>query len=560
MNPPRILLVALAAATLPGTSPAQTFAPFNTRVACQTIAPGYQFEAPGKDKLVETTDRIHELGSDAIKVEMSSRVTTRYGVSLSGVSTLAQMLNLPSFQHLFTKGFQTFVVWAYPLTVSDSFWLNGVTAGEQTAHYNEIYDLVVAMRNSPALAGTTVMLGHWEGDNWLGTSSGADPGATAINGMKDYYRLRQNAVNAARAATPSSTVAVYHYAEVNAVLQTQWNPGWVTVSHNVLDDPTVQVDLISYSCWEASTVQPFNASYLTWSLSDIESHAHFTSAFPGAKKVYLGEFGFPRVWDATTFSTEIEQRDQCRAVIKTAVGWGVPFTFYWQLYNNETTPLQRGFWLIDDTNVKQLVWHDHHDFLGKANTFKNQYRYWLARNPDNSAFGSFAGGYDTFNASNQLNTILDSAEHASLKTNAQYLSLLFSDLLNAANAPADPDYAGYLAQLAGGTPRSVVLNNMLNSPRFEALVEDTEFARHLYLKTLGRATVDEGGAEFQATLTQLGSTARSAVWRAFLNSPEYHAKELDLRAIQNATDPAVTGKQFFDLTFPSRVEEWRRHE
>ena len=401
---------------------------------------------------------------------MSSRVTTRYGVSLSGVSTLAQMLNLPSFQHLFTKGFQTFVVWAYPLTVSDGFWLNGVTAGEQTAHYNEIYDLVVAMRNSPALAGRTVMLGHWEGDNWLGTSSGADPGATAINGMKDYYRLRQNAVNAARAATPSSTVAVYHYAEVNAVLQTQWNPGWVTVSHNVLNDPTVQVDLISYSCWEASTVQPFNASYLTWSLSDIESHAHFTSAFPGAKKVYLGEFGFPRVWDATTFSTEIEQRDQCRAVIKTAVGWGVPFTFYWQMYNNETTPLQRGFWLIDDTNVKQLVWHDHHDFLGKANTFKNQYRYWLARNPDNSAFGSFAGGYDTFNASNQLNTILDSAEHASLKTNAQYLSLLFSDLLNVANAPADPDYAGYLAQLAGGTPRSVVLNNTLNSPRFEALV------------------------------------------------------------------------------------------
>ena len=141
-----------------------------------------------------------------------------------------------------------------------------------------------------------------------------------------------------------------------------------------------------------------------------------------------------------------------------------------------------------------------------------------------------------------------------------HLSLLFSDLLNVANAPADPDYTGYLAQLAGGTPRSAVLNSMLTSPRFAALVGNTEFARHLYLKTLGRASVDEGGAEFQATLTQLGSTARSIVWRNFLSSPEYHAKELDLRAIQTATDPSITGKQFFDLTFPSRVEEWRRHE
>lgn len=560
------LVIALNALFLACLSAAD-YATFNTRVGTQTFAPAYQFESGTKNKLIETTDRIQELGSDIIKFEMSSRVNSTYGVSVSGISNLTQQFNSTSYQNVFGRPFQTFVVWMFPFTVNslNNHWKDGYSSGESTSEYTEVYNLVVAMRNSPALAGKSILLGHWEGDNCLTNGTGGDPGSTAIDGMKAWYKNRQQAVEAAKAATPSSTVQIYHYAEVNTVLQTQWNTGLFTVCKNVLNDPTVTIDLVSYSCWDTCTVVPWNDSYMQYSLDHINGLVHFTSAFPGAKKVFIGEQGLPRYHsDGSAWFTEAQQRDQSRALVRKCATWGCPYVLYWQMYNNGVTgSVQHGFWMIDNTlpmGTKQLVWYDHQDFMGKSHTLKNMYRYWLLRNPDDTGFQSFAGAYDTFNASTQLNVVIDSTEYAGLLTNPQYLSFLFQKLLNVANAAADPDYAGYLAQLTGGTPRSTVLNNMLNSTRFKGLISDVEFANYLYLGTLKRASVDTGSAEFLATVSQLGTTPRATVWRNFLNTSEFFTKELDLRSLNQAGDDTVATKQFFRLSFPGAVSAWSLYD
>ena len=563
----RLATVTVLAAALntvfPASPNAADYAVFNTRVGTQTFAPAYQYEGGTKNKLIETTDRIQELGSDIIKFEMSSRVNSTYGVSVSGIGTLVQQFNSPSYQDVFGRPFQTLIVWMFPFTVNslNNHWKDGYSSGESANEYAEVYDLVLAMRNSSALAGKTVLLGHWEGDNCLTNGTGGDPGSTAIDGMKAWYRNRQQAVEAAKAATPSSTVRIYHYAEVNTVLQTQWNPSLFTVCKNVLNDPTVTIDLISYSCWDTCTVVPWNDSYMQYSLDHINGLVHFTPAYPGAKKVFIGEQGLPRFHpDGTPWFTEAQQRDQSRALIRKCLTWGCPYVLYWQMYNNGVTgSVQDGLWMIDNTppmGVKQLVWYDHQDFMGKAHALKNMYRYWLARNPDDTGFQTMAGAYDTFNASTQLNMIVDSSEYSAMLSNVQYVSFLFQKLLNVANAVVDPDYATYLAQLTGGTPRSTVLNNMLNSTRFKNLISDVEFARYLYLGTLRRASVDTGSAEFLATVAQLGTTSRATVWRNFLNSPEFFTRELDLRGLNQIGNETVAAKQFFRLSFPGAASDW----
>jgi hypothetical protein len=144
---------------------------------------------------------------------------------------------------------------------------------------------------------------------------------------------------------------------------------------------------------------------------------------------------------------------------------------------------------VDATNAKQQSWFEHQDLMGKSHVLKNQTRFWLDRNPAESEFNTFANSYDTFQASTQMNTVLNSLSSARY-TNAQYLTLLFQKLLNVGDPTSDADYISYLGQLNTGTARSSVLDSILNSTRFSNLISAQVFADHLYLRTLKRATID----------------------------------------------------------------------
>jgi hypothetical protein len=53
---------------------------FNVRGGAQTFSPLYGFEQPAKTRLVETAERIHEMGSDVIKLGLFESAFAGYNL------------------------------------------------------------------------------------------------------------------------------------------------------------------------------------------------------------------------------------------------------------------------------------------------------------------------------------------------------------------------------------------------------------------------------------------------------------------------------------------------
>lgn len=558
----RVILAAIVA--LPVAAFAADYAPVESRAATQTFAIRYSFSTT-QTKLLETASAIYGMGSDTIKFDMSAAAFGSTGYSLpsnpNDYPTLRAMAeNEPSYRQLFDMPFHTYIFWTNVRSIPNSsyysYWRDGLSASEAQAEYAEIRELCEYLLNHYNGTGKTFLLGNWEGD-WAvrnGYDANSNPSSTAVQGMIDWLRNRQKAVEDARAAVSNSDVKVLHYCEVNLV--NAWEQGWtkpwqVTVHKDVI--PHVAIDMVSYSAYECCHILDPNLPFPGWLLQDlsaIESKTTFTAAAPYGKKVFIGEYGATTTAGTTGDYTPAQQGDLAAGVNKAAAGWGCPFALYWEMYDNEG----KGYWLINSSNVKQPSYYRHQEFLGKVNTVKNLYRQWLGRNPTYAEVSAFAGGFDTYTVSSQLNTLLNSTEYASAKTNAQYLSLLFLKLLGTSNT-SDSDYVSYLAQLNSGTSRPTVLDNIMNSSRFKAAVSNSQFTQMLYTGALRRSSFSWSGADVLATLASLdGGASRATVWRSFLNSQEFRDAELLMRSDNTVGSTAVASKYFFSVTL-SRADD-----
>ena len=536
---------------------------FSTRMGTQTFAPRYGFSAT-QTRLVETAEAINAMGSDVIKFGISANAFGSSGYNLptnpADYPTLRAMAeNEPSYRHVFDMPFKTYICWTYVRGINQSeyhnYWRDGLSAAEAQTEYNEIKELAEYLLTHYDGTGKTFLLGHWEGD-WAirgNYDANANPSATAVKGMIDWLTVRQQAVSDARAAHPTSDCKVLHYSEVNLVLA--WEKGWtqpwqVTVHKDVI--PQVAIDCVSYSAYEVCHILDPGLPFPQWMqdcLSAIESKTTFTAAAPYGRKVFIGEYGAATSGVATPY-TAAQQSQLAAGTIKGAANWGAPFALYWEMYDNEN----KGFWLINSSNQKQPAYDKHSEFLGKVNTLKNLYRFWLGRNPTWAETNAFAPNFETYTVSGQLNTLLAAGGGG---TNAQFLTLVFQDVLHTSNT-SDPDYVSYLAQLnAAAKTRAQVLDEVLDSARFKTLVTDTDFGIMLYTGTLRRATIDTGSAEFQALLASLQTTPRATVWRGFLDSAEFLGVELLMRSDNQIGSTGVQAKFFFSVT-PSRVVDAER--
>lgn len=533
----------------PGSVPAAVYPPVHTRAGTQTFAPKYGFTSD--TRLVETAKAISDLGSDVIKLGMSYNAFGSSGYNLptspSTYPTLRSMAeNEPSYKYVLDMGFSTYLFWCYPRSISGSeyhgYWRDGLSSAEATAEYSEIRELCEYLLNHYNGTGKTFLIGHWEGD-WAIRGSydpNQNPTGTAIQGMIDWLRNRQQAVTDARAAVPTSDVKVFCYAEVNLV--NAWEQGWtkpwqLTVHKDVL--PHVTIDMVSYSAYEVCTMLDPGLPFPGWMqqcLTAIESNTTFTAAAPYGKKVFIGEYGAP-----TSNVTPAQQGDLAMGTLKGAASWGCPFVLYWQMYDNEGI----GYWMINSSNAKQPSYYKYQEYLGKLHTLKNLYRYWLGRNPSYTEISAFSSNADTYAASGQMNTILNSAEFQTARTNAQYLGLLFQTFYGTSST-SDPDYVSYLAQLGSGTPRATVLDSILNSTRFKSVQSAPVFVQKLYLGTLQRSSIDMAGSEAQAAISSLNSgTPRATMWRSFLDSIEFRDAELLMKTDNTAGSNAVASKYLF---------------
>jgi hypothetical protein len=245
--------------------------------------------------------------------------------------------------------FETFVFWAYSQNASNvSPSPSNPTADNVFApqylqtNYDEIYDLVIWLRRVYNGSNRSFFIGDWEMDNKMACSGSCDPVPATIANVIAWENTRQQAVDDAKAATPDSSVAVWHYAEINFVQQVISGSTKPRMINAVL--PDINPDYVSYSSWDS--LWP-SITALPGALTYIQTHMPPKPGVPGVR-VFVGEFGAKAsYWGAD------KQASLSMSIINEALKWGAPLLFYWAVYDNTTS----GYWLIDATDTPQSIYY-----------------------------------------------------------------------------------------------------------------------------------------------------------------------------------------------------------
>ncbi len=344
----------------------------NYRLGTQTFGIKYKFT--DKTGLVETAERIHEMGSNILKFSMSKKVMGEAPFGLpknDSIKSLTQMADKePSVRAVLDMPFAYYLIWVYPFAHNDIAWADGLSQKERDEEYKEIHDLAVHLLKTYQGTGKSFYFGHWEGDWHLlqGAGRKREPTAEAIKGMIDWLNVRQEAIDDAKRETQAKDVYLYNYTEVNLV--TKGMQGGKCLVNDVL--PFTKVDYVSYSSYDTTGSRKANSDqWLRDALTYIDSKLPPKEGLQG-KRVFIGEYGFPRA----KFSPE-QQDAFSRDVSRVALEWGCPFVLYWEIYCNEKPAgKHNGYWLIDDKNQKQPFYYtlqNYYDGMrGTVAEFKNK--------------------------------------------------------------------------------------------------------------------------------------------------------------------------------------------
>jgi len=372
-----ILLTAICIGCAPQQNKANTIKDRNTgkkqelRDIIGTTHVSGKYYLTDKDFLNEGAEQILALGSRVIKVWFHNPSQSySFNSKWPQMNTLVEMAQSPYFQKLFNKPFTTYIMMCFSVGHAGGYWKNGITEQQKQDEQRQFYELAKHLLTSYKDTGKTFVLQHWEGD-WLirgNFDAKSDPTPTAIQSMIEWLNARQAGVNQARREVGRHGVRVYHAAEVNRVVVSmkQGRPNMVNA---VL--PQTNLDLVSYSAWDAATEHFNDPNVLREALDFIAKNMPDSPDF-GNKNVYLGEFGMPE----NVYSVEQIQKAIPNAV-QTALDWGCPYVVYWQLYCNELKkgkgppPVRgnddvRGFWLIRPDGSKARTWNYFYQLLNSA--------------------------------------------------------------------------------------------------------------------------------------------------------------------------------------------------
>ena len=348
---------------------------------------GIKYKFTDRTGLVETAERIHEMGSNILKFGMSTRCMGDH-YNLPKREDIRSLVDLarkePSVKAVLDMPFAYYHIWAYPFANSTP-WHDGLSEKERRETYEEVHALARYLLKTYSGTGKTFFLGHWEGDWHLlsGYDPKLDPTPAAIKGMTDWLNVRQKAVDDAKRQARVHDVYLYHYTEVNLVQKGM--KGGKCLVNDVL--PYTKVDYVSYSSYD--TINPHRGNVkkaLHDALDYIESKLPPKAGIRG-KRVVIGEYGF----SLALVKTPQTQDRFCRDVCLAALEWGSPFVLYWEMYCNENPGgKHRGFWLIDDRNRKQPFYHTLQDYYRRAMARTSEYARDHGRLPTDNEFQKMA--------------------------------------------------------------------------------------------------------------------------------------------------------------------------
>lgn len=343
-----------AALALPAVSLAESTA---ARDVLAVAHAGGKYNFTDEDFLNEGADRILELGGRVIKIFFVPRnVQSNYSFNSDWTPPVEDVLDLaqrPYVQELFAKPFSTFILVLTPVTYSPQF-LDGLSREEADAERDQMYRLAKHLLTAYAGTGKTFILQNWEGDHTFrqGLAADAEPDEVRVQGMIDWWNARQDGVRKARQDAGERGVTVLHAAEVNFLQRAM--DGKVTTTNDVI--PFTRCDLYSYSSWDVD----FTPEKLIQALDYLEAKAPDNKRF-GRRNIYLGEFGVGK----GTGVPDGERMERIRQLMEAALGWGVRYAVYWQVYCNEPAQTytgrprnrdMRGFWLIRPDGERAPMW------------------------------------------------------------------------------------------------------------------------------------------------------------------------------------------------------------
>ena len=311
-----------------------------------------QYFLTAKPNLIEGAEQMLALGTRVGKFWFEPKRAARdnaWNSQWPAMKTLRDLAASPYWQTVFRMPFTTLMLETH--SPGEEGW----NADQPPSYYERIAaeweELVRYLHAVHGDRSLTIILQNWEGD-WQLRGTGVrwkvPPPDWRVRCERYVRRLkaRQEGVNRARAAAPAGChLRVAHAAEVNRVVD-GWK-GIPTMAEHVL--PFVEVDLVSYSCYDAMQDGPT----LARAIETIRRFAR-TGAMFGLEAVYLGEIGIPE----NVHPERIAERwDE---LLGTALAARVLYVAQWQLYCNELDPRTaphpappirdprhlRGFWLI----------------------------------------------------------------------------------------------------------------------------------------------------------------------------------------------------------------------
>jgi len=347
---------------------------YNYVLGTQAIGGPYQHTRG--NRLIEQAERVRDMGSNLLKISLAQGAAPNYGsveAARKAKSTLAYVQASPAIQQALDMDFRFYQAWVHSFT--DATWRDGVSMAEARLYYDEMYALTAWLLERYSGTGKVFMLGNWEGD-WLllgRQNRELDPSPTAVQGMIAWMKIRQLAVDNARAAVAHDNVEIYHYIEVNLVKKAM--AGRASVALSVL--PEANPDLVSYSAYEAikQSPQPDLMSIrqpLEQILAYIERQLPPKEGLPFRRRVFIGEYGYHA--DKSKPLTVKQQYMKSRFVMQSALALDLPFALIWQMYNNEYAEngTSREMSLIDEAGQKRALHALHRTYLSEMQAFVAQ--------------------------------------------------------------------------------------------------------------------------------------------------------------------------------------------
>jgi len=347
---------------------------YNYILGTQAIGGNYQHTSD--NRLIEQAEQVKGLGSNLLKISLAAGAATNYGTvaaARQARSTLEYVQAAPELQQAFDMDFTYYQAWVHSFTGAN--WRDGVDMTEARQYYDEMYALTAWLLERYSGTGKVFMLGNWEGD-WLllGKSDRElDPSPAAVAGMTAWLKIRQLAIDTAKANVAHDKVEVYHYVEVNLVKKAM--AGRASIALSVL--PEANPDLVSYSAYEAIKQSPTPdlmsiRQPLEQTLAYLEGQLPAKEGLPFKRRVFIGEYGYHA--DKTKPLTVKQQYMKSRFVMQSAIALDLPFALIWQMYNNEYAEngTSKEMSLIDESGRKRALYALHQTYLREMQTFVAQ--------------------------------------------------------------------------------------------------------------------------------------------------------------------------------------------